>query len=499
MENMLKEIFGSIGTYLPSLIGAVAILIIGWILAMIIAGAVRGVLRRVGFNRRMSHWTGAEQAGETPDVENGIAKGIYYLLMLFVLVAFFQTLRITLITEPLTGLLNQVFQYVPKLIGAVVLLGTAWVIAKLLQIATIKILQTVKLDQRLAGSLTEEERPVAISKSIGDAVYGLVLLLFLPGILGALSLEGLLAPVQGLMNKVLEFLPNLVIAGVIMFFGWFVARLVQKIVTNLLAAVGTDRLSEKTGLASVFGTQKLSGVIGLILYVLMLIPVAIAALNTLQLESVTRPASNMLNMILAALPNIFAAAVVIVVSYALGRMAAALITNLLAGIGFDNLAVRLGLTKKTPEGAWTPSRAVGSLALLAIVFFSVLEASRLLGFGAMADLISHFMLLAGHIILGLAIFALGMAVANIVATAVRNTGIARAEVYASVSRVAILIFAGAMALRQMGLANDIINLAFGLLLGAVAVAIAIAFGLGARDIAARELDHWLETMKSGPK
>jgi hypothetical protein len=53
-----------------------------------------------------------------------------------------------------------------------------------------------------------------------------------------------------------------------------------------------------------------------------------------------------------------------------------------------------------------------------------------------------------------------------------------------------------MALREMGLANEIVNLAFGLLLGAIAVAVALAFGLGGRDIAGRELESWLESLKS---
>jgi hypothetical protein len=53
-----------------------------------------------------------------------------------------------------------------------------------------------------------------------------------------------------------------------------------------------------------------------------------------------------------------------------------------------------------------------------------------------------------------------------------------------------------MALRQMGLASEIINLAFGLLIGAIAVAVALAFGLGGREIAARELSGWVESVKS---
>jgi hypothetical protein len=52
-----------------------------------------------------------------------------------------------------------------------------------------------------------------------------------------------------------------------------------------------------------------------------------------------------------------------------------------------------------------------------------------------------------------------------------------------------------MGLRQMGIANDIVNLAFGLLLGAIAVAVALAFGLGARDIAGAEVSRWVKELR----
>ena len=71
-----------------------------------------------------------------------------------------------------------------------------------------------------------------------------------------------------------------------------------------------------------------------------------------------------------------------------------------------------------------------------------------------------------------------------------STGSSQARLVATVARVAIVLLTGAMALRQMGLANDIINLAFGLIVGAAAVAVAIAFGIGGRDLAARQLENW---------
>jgi hypothetical protein len=120
----------------------------------------------------------------------------------------------------------------------------------------------------------------------------------------------------------------------------------------------------------------------------------------------------------------------------------------------------------------------------------------LLGFESVADLVTRFTGLAGQVILGFVIFGVGLYLANLAAGAVQASGAAQARLLAPASRVAILALTGAMALREMGLANEIINLAFGLLLGAVAVAMALAFGLGGREIAARELQDWVESVKS---
>jgi hypothetical protein len=58
-----------------------------------------------------------------------------------------------------------------------------------------------------------------------------------------------------------------------------------------------------------------------------------------------------------------------------------------------------------------------------------------------------------------------------------------------------IVLAGAMALRQMGLTNDIITMAFGIIVGSIAVAVAVAFGIGGREMAARKLEEWSKASK----
>ncbi len=487
MQDMINNITTLIGNYVPNLLGAIAILVIGWIVASIIAGVVKSLLKKTEIDNRIAAKFGETGADKPFQLEHGISRGVFWFLMLFVLVAFFQALQLTIITQPLNNLLDKVLSYLPQLLGAAALFIIAWLLATILRKIITTGLHAFKLDEKINEKTSDN---IPLSKSLGDIAYWLVFLIFLPGILGALNLGGILQPIQGMLNKILDFLPNVLTAAVIILVGWFVAKIIRQIVTSLLSAIGTDSFSEKIGLNKSLGSQKLSSLIGMILYILILIPILIAGLNALKLDAITRPASNMLNQILQIIPAIFAAAVILAISYVIAKVLSGFIENLLSGIGFDNLFVKLGLQKENPLSGKTPSKLVGYIILVTIMLFAFIEAFNTLGFEKLSEMVSQFTVLGGHILFGIVILGVGLFFANLAADVVKESSVANSNILATVARFAIIILAGAMALRQMGLANEIINMAFGLLLGAIAVAAAIAFGIGGRDLAAKKLSEW---------
>jgi len=478
---------------------AVAFLVLvgGWLLAVFLAWLVRKGLKRTEIDNRLVKWLVGEEAGEKLEIERWISRAVFWLLMLFVVVGFFEVLGLEMITEPLNRFLIQVFEYAPRLFGPIVIGVVAWLVASGLRFLLWKVLNVVNLDEKFGdqAGLREEQR-VPLAKTVSNAVYWLVLLLFLPAILSALDLQGLLEPVQSMIDEVLTFLPNLFAAGLILGIGWLLARIIQRVATNVLSAVGADRLSDQLGLDKALGEQKLSALVGLVIYVLILIPVMIAALNTLQLDAITSPASEMLNAILQALPLLFGAALVLGIAFLVGRVVSGLVSNLLTGFGFNRVLVKLGLGPEPGEEQKTPSEVVGYLVLVAVMLFATIEAVRLLGFEVLAELVAEFMVFAGHVLLGLIIFGVGLFLANLAARTIDTSKSLQAPLLALAARISIVVLAGAMALRQMGLANEIITLTFGLLLGAIAVAAAIAFGIGGRELAGDALRTWLDRVKS---
>ena len=157
---------------------------------------------------------------------------------------------------------------------------------------------------------------------------------------------------------------------------------------------------------------------------------------------------------------------------------------------FDRVLGLLGVTGEEETIEQRPSQIIGYLVRVAVLLFAAVEASRLLGFSVLADLVAQFLLFAAQVLLGLVIFAIGLYLANLAARIIQSSDADQANLLALAARVSILALAGAMAMSQMGLASDIINLAFGIVLGAVALAVALAFGLGGREVAARQLDEW---------
>jgi hypothetical protein len=370
---------------------------------------------------------------------------------------------------------------------------------------------------------------LSLSDTIGNALYWFIFLLFLIPILDTLGLQQALRPVQNLVDEILLILPNILAAVLIAAAGWLLATVVRRIVTNLLSSAGFDQLGRRFGLRGTTGGQTLSGIVGTIVYVLILIPVAIAALNALRIDAISVPAIAMLQQILNALPAIFTAALILIAAYFLGRFVSDLVTNILTSLGFNNIFSVLGLpspsrrpvppptratqlevttlpseqttviqpapTTAAQVTTRTPSEIVGIIVLVGIMLFATVAAVNILNIPALTLLVSGIVVVLGRILAGLVVFAIGLFLANLAFNIITSSGDRQAQILGQVARIAIIALVSAMALQQIGIASEIVNLAFGLLLGAIAVAVALAFGLGSRDIAAGQVRELLDSFK----
>ncbi|MBD1928430.1 mechanosensitive ion channel [Trichocoleus sp. FACHB-90] len=539
-DSIFANLGLNLGSSLVDLLKAILTLVVGLIVASLVAAAVRGLLNRTNIDNRIASWVTGRQGADAPPVEKWVSSLVFWLIMLFAIVAFLQTLRLTAVAGPLNTLLEQVTQFLPKLVSAAILVGVAWLLATLVKLVVTRGLRALRIDERLGeqvggtsrGNLgdpaveTPRTNPYALSDTLANALYWFIFLLFLPLVLDALQLQQALGPVNNLLNQILGAIPNILTAVIIGAAGWLLAQVVRRIVTNLLAATGTDRLGARFGISRATGGQSLSWLIGTVVFVLILIPTAIASLNALGIAAISVPAIAMLTQILNAIPLIFTAGLILAIAYVIGHFVSELVTNILTSIGFNNIFYWLGIQPRpstrrstgvlppavegqtpptgqatvlqqptTTTTTRTPSEIVGIVALVGIMLFATLAAVQVLNIPALTALVGGIIVILGRILAGLVVFAIGLYLANLAFNLINSSGNPQARILAQAARIAIIALVSAMALQQMGIASDIVNLAFGLLLGAIAVAIALAFGLGGREIAAGQVREWLGTFK----
>ena len=477
MTALWDSLQSTLGANIPQLFGALAIFILGWFVAVLVRAGARRSLGFVGVNHRFGKLT-----GNGVDIEGAVALGLFWVVILLTLVAVFNSLDLALVSGPFTALTTQLFEYAPRLLAGLLLALVAWLAASVVRAVSQRLLDKTTLDEKLS----EHADMAPISEGLAGALFWLVILLFVPAVLGALQMDGLLDPLRAMIAKALDILPNGLAAIIIGGVGWIVATVLRNLVTNLSRTAGVDKLGDQAGLAQ---SVKISSVLGLLVFVVVFVPSLIAALDALKIEAISQPATDMLAMLLAGVPHLIAAGLILVITWLVASFAAKLLASVLSTLGFDTLPARVGLAhafENTPA-----SVVVGRVALFFAMLFATVEAAAQLGFGQVSDLVSSFIRFGGDILLGSAILIIGFWLANVAYEAIDRASGAKSQGLARIGRYAILALVLAMGLRAMGIADDIVNLAFGLTLGAIAVAVALSFGLGGREAAGKLMDHWL--------
>ncbi|WP_413191301.1 mechanosensitive ion channel [Psychrobacter sp. AT9] len=479
MNPTFTSFNGYLGGPIGSIIGAILIFIIGWLVALGIAALVRGVLSKVNLNQRMNSST-----GKTYDLEGIISKIIFWFIFIIAISGALSQLNLNSISAPFANMVNQVLAFIPNLIGAIALGVIGWVVATVARTAINAALAKTSMDERLSAKAGVKP----MSSTIADMVYWFILLVVLTMVLGQLELDGLFAPLTNMVDKIFSFIPNILIAGVVFVVGYIIAKVVRGIVTNLVSTFNVQELASKAGLNE---QNSLPNIAGSLAFLVVIIPTIIAALNALKIEVIARPATNMLNKIMEALPNIFMAVAILVVTFYVVRMVANIIKGLIENTQINQLPAKVGLQETMGD------KRVSDLVGYAIIFFAMLfaaiAAADLLGFEPISAIITMFIAFGANIILGAIILFIGFWLANIIAGVVERSE-QGSQFLANIVRVLIMGLVLAMGLKAMGIADSIVNLAFGLTLGAVAVAFALSFGLGGQEAAARFLRKMQDKM-----
>ncbi len=299
-------------------------------------------------------------------------------------------------------------------------------------------------------------------------------------------------PFKELITMVAVYLPRIVAVLVLLLVAWILAKVLRSAVRKALRATKVDKRLGKGGDVKDKKQFPVAQGAGTAVYWLVWLFFGLAILQSLGVEGILDSVVILFEKIFSAVPSIIGAVIVLVIFYFLGRLLARWITKFLTSIRFNEVPVKLGLAKQPIEGQWTPASIVGYIVLALIMLFAVIMAADLLEFTVVSGLVSQLTEFLGLVILAVIILGIGIFLANLAANVLRS----RSQALASAARISIMVLVIAMALRTMGFANEIIILGFSLTLGAIALAVAIAFGLGGREPARDLLSRWTKSLKS---
>ena len=272
---------------------------------------------------------------------------------------------------------GQLMYWGPKVLIALLIIVATWIVARVVKWAFQKAIDRIPaLQKHVTGGPKE-----TVGHQLGTIAK---LIIWLVGIMAALNYLGvgqILEPINGLLNGIFSFLPNVIAAGLIFFVGLIVARIVRQLTETVLIAANVDGLLARAGIGDTTGTTRippeavppgaapgatratLARAAGILVFALIIIPVSIAALNVLKIDAISIPATNMLNDILAAIPHILTAALWLGIAFILARFVKTIIEGILPPTGFDNAIRSTGIL----PAASSPSRLVANIAFIAVM------------------------------------------------------------------------------------------------------------------------------------
>ncbi len=373
---------------------------------------------------------------------------------------------------------------IPGVIGALLILIVGYFLAKIVKKVTKKLLSKTSIDEKLGNKLDAKFR---IDDFVAKLLYYLVLLYTLLIVLNVLGVQGVLAPIQTMLDSFLGYLPNVIAGGIIGYAGYMIAKIASEATGFITQKVET--FSAKNKLDT--GGLSLTKIIKQLVFIFIFIPILIIALDTLKMDAVSQPATEMLRSFMNAIPKIIAAAILLAVIYIAGKYIVGIFVELLKNLGLDKFSNEIGIDQVI--GKRTLSKTLGNIALFFIMFTGIIAAIEKLELFQIGSILTEVLAISGKIFFGIVILFVGVFISNLATKATKQNG--GNKWLTHIVRFATMGLFLAFSLHTMGIADNIVELAFGLTLGAIAIAFALAFGLGGREAAGKQMEFFFNKFK----
>lgn len=355
--DQINEFMATMPGWLAAIITAIVAFIIAWIVKV----AITTVVNKTRFGAK------AKTTGGNLGIALGRA-GFWLTLLLFV-PPFLGFLELGQYAQPIDDMFRSIANFLPNLIGAALILGIGYAIAKIAQNAATTTLRAMQVDNLMSrfGITEATGSRGSLAAAIGTLVFILVIVPVLIGALGALEIEEISVPLSNLLQDFLDFIPELISAAIVLGLAIFIGRFVSNFLKGFLPTLGFD--SSINTLMSIDDGKGLrfapSAVAGNLAFLIIAVLGLTAALDILGIDQLT----DVFDDIVAFGGQLLRAAVLIMI----GVFLANFIARIMAGVISPRIAelfryvavlifVFLGLSSLDPNGDIIPT-AFGALVI----------------------------------------------------------------------------------------------------------------------------------------
>jgi hypothetical protein len=387
-------------------------------------------------------------------------------------------------------------QSLPDILFGILFLVIAIIAGYIVKNLIVKGAKALKLDQKFGDSAKEAN---SIPELLGKLGFILTVLFFLPGIFDRFGLNNISAPLTGMLGTFLGYIPRLIGAALLLFLGFVIAKIVQQLTMGFLERVKVDKLKDKMGLTDPHTPEEPSknalsfaDLGGKVLYVIVLIPFIIAALEVLNIDAITDPAVTMLTSITGIIPQILAAGILILIGIFIAKLVGDLVENIIDGFGIsDKVADVMDEPRAT---GFDLGRVVGIVVKALIILFFTVQAFDLIGLTIFQTIGGAVIAYLPMILSALLILLGGYVLGSVAKRFIVDT-LPQARFAAMIIKGVIITIAALMALSHLGIGALFVETLFIAIIVATAVAFAIAFGIGGRDFARNTLQKLEKNME----
>lgn len=369
LQGGLEQVVGAI----PAILNALLLLILAWVVAIVVKVIFQKGLTKAGVPALLVKSKIAKTKESGGNILKSLGKALYYLVFLLFLPSILDALNMTSVAEPISNMISTFLNFLPNLIGAAFIFVIGFFVARLVRDLARNFLESLQVDKLFASSDTKQPgtekgvretrfgsttsgtstTDISISSILANVVFALILIPIAIVALETLNIQSITVPATDVLNTVLNMIPNIFVAIALVAIGYFLAKFVSNLLTDLLKRAGISSLFRQMGISeSQQPSFDLAEAIGKIVHVLIILFFTVEALNVLQLEVLNQFGT----AIIAYLPLALSSIIIIGI-------------GLLAATWISNLIVR-----------YSGQQLTATIAKYAIILFAVFMTLSQLGF-----------------------------------------------------------------------------------------------------------------------